>query len=104
MNESCRMAAHHRDAIAAPLPGETCFNGRDRTARLWHFEWKSEDVAKRAERYKEDEDLTAMPAKKLKEFLDTHQVKCVAIRHSAAYTAQESRRLPISGGRNWPRR
>ncbi|HZT29526.1 MAG TPA: YbaK/EbsC family protein [Gemmataceae bacterium] len=30
-----------------------------------------------------------MPATKLKEFLDAHQVKYVTIRHSAAYTAQE---------------
>jgi Ala-tRNA(Pro) deacylase len=30
-----------------------------------------------------------MPAKKLKEFLDAHQVKYVTIRHSEAYTAQE---------------
>jgi Ala-tRNA(Pro) deacylase len=30
-----------------------------------------------------------MPAKKLKEFLDMNHVKYVAIRHSAAYTAQE---------------
>jgi Ala-tRNA(Pro) deacylase len=30
-----------------------------------------------------------MPAKKLKEFLDTNHVKYVEIRHSAAYTAQE---------------
>jgi Ala-tRNA(Pro) deacylase len=30
-----------------------------------------------------------MPAKKLKEFLDANHVKYVAIRHSAAYTAQE---------------
>jgi len=30
-----------------------------------------------------------MPAKKLKEFLDSRQVKYVTINHSAAYTAQE---------------
>jgi Ala-tRNA(Pro) deacylase len=30
-----------------------------------------------------------MPAKKLKEFLDSHQVKYVTISHSPAYTAQE---------------
>jgi Ala-tRNA(Pro) deacylase len=30
-----------------------------------------------------------MPVKKLKEFLDTHKIKYVAIRHSSAYTAQE---------------
>jgi Ala-tRNA(Pro) deacylase len=30
-----------------------------------------------------------MPATRLKEFLDTNHVKYVAIRHSAAYTAQE---------------
>jgi len=30
-----------------------------------------------------------MPAKKLKEFLDAHQIKYATIRHSAAYTAQE---------------
>ena len=30
-----------------------------------------------------------MPVKKLKEFLDSHQVKYVSISHSAAYTAQE---------------
>ena len=32
---------------------------------------------------------TNMPAAKLKDFLDTNHVKYVAIRHSAAYTAQE---------------
>jgi Ala-tRNA(Pro) deacylase len=31
----------------------------------------------------------AMPAKKLKSFLDDHNVKYVVIRHSSAYTAQE---------------
>src|SRR5712692_4123817 len=30
-----------------------------------------------------------MPAKKLKEFLDRHNVKYVSVAHSAAYTAQE---------------
>ena len=30
-----------------------------------------------------------MPVQKLREFLDSHQVKYVAIRHSPAYTAQE---------------
>ncbi len=30
-----------------------------------------------------------MPAKKLREFLDSHQVKYVTISHSPAYTAQE---------------
>lgn len=30
-----------------------------------------------------------MPVKKLKEFLDSHKVKYVTIRHSLAYTAQE---------------
>ncbi len=30
-----------------------------------------------------------MPAKQLKEFLDTHKVKYVTMTHSAAYTAQE---------------
>jgi Ala-tRNA(Pro) deacylase len=30
-----------------------------------------------------------MPVKKLREFLDSHQIKYVAIAHSAAYTAQE---------------
>ena len=30
-----------------------------------------------------------MPAQKLKEFLDSQQVKYVTIRHSAAFTAQE---------------
>lgn len=30
-----------------------------------------------------------MPAQKLREFLDSHQVKYVTISHSAAYTAQE---------------
>jgi Ala-tRNA(Pro) deacylase len=30
-----------------------------------------------------------MPVKRLKEFLDSHQVKYVTISHSAAYTAQE---------------
>jgi hypoxanthine phosphoribosyltransferase len=30
-----------------------------------------------------------MPAKQLKEFLDSHKVKYVAITHSTAYTAQE---------------
>ncbi len=30
-----------------------------------------------------------MPVKRLKEFLDTHDIKYVTIRHSPAYTAQE---------------
>jgi Ala-tRNA(Pro) deacylase len=30
-----------------------------------------------------------MPAQKLKEFLDSHKIKYVTIRHSLAYTAQE---------------
>jgi Ala-tRNA(Pro) deacylase len=30
-----------------------------------------------------------MPAKKLKEFLDSHQIKYVSLQHSPAYTAQE---------------
>ena len=30
-----------------------------------------------------------MPAEKLKEFLDSHNIKYVSIRHSLAYTAQE---------------
>src|SRR6266498_199376 len=32
---------------------------------------------------------TAMPIKKLKEFLDANQVKYVSVVHSQAYTAQE---------------
>ena len=31
-----------------------------------------------------------MPVNKLKEFLDDHQTKYVTIRHSTAYTAQET--------------
>jgi Ala-tRNA(Pro) deacylase len=30
-----------------------------------------------------------MPVQKLKEFLDSHEVKYVTIQHSPAYTAQE---------------
>ncbi len=30
-----------------------------------------------------------MPAKKLEEFLDSHNIRYVTIKHSAAYTAQE---------------
>jgi len=39
-----------------------------------------------------------MPAKKLKEFLDDHQIKYTTIRHSQAFTAQEiAHRVHISG-------
>jgi len=39
-----------------------------------------------------------MPAKKLKEFLDDHQIKYTTIRHSQAFTAQEiAHSVHISG-------
>jgi Ala-tRNA(Pro) deacylase len=44
-----------------------------------------------------------MPATKLKEFLDTHQIKYLIIRHSPACIAQEIAALTQSGERNWPR-
>lgn len=41
---------------------------------------------------------TNMPAKKLKEFLDEHQIKYTTIRHSQAFTAQEiAHSVHISG-------
>ncbi len=40
-----------------------------------------------------------MPAKKLKEFLDRHNVKYVSVAHSAAYTAQEIAELTHTKGR-----
>ena len=39
--------------------------------------------------YNKGEEVTTMPAQKLKEFLDSQQVKYVTISHSAAFTAQE---------------
>ena len=41
-----------------------------------------------------------MPAKKLMEFLDSHQVKYVCITHSTAYTAQEVAALAHIRGRD----
>ena len=40
-----------------------------------------------------------MPARKLKEFLDRHNIKYVTITHSAAYTAQEIAELTHTKGR-----
>jgi Ala-tRNA(Pro) deacylase len=41
-----------------------------------------------------------MPARKLKEFLDSQQVKYVSIQHSPAYTAQEVAALTHVSGRD----
>jgi len=41
-----------------------------------------------------------MPAKKLREFLDSRQVKYLTINHSAAYTAQEAASLAHIRGKD----
>ena len=41
-----------------------------------------------------------MPATKLKEFLDTNNIKYVSITHSTAYTAQEIAALTHTKGRD----
>jgi Ala-tRNA(Pro) deacylase len=41
-----------------------------------------------------------MPAKKLKEFLDSHKIKYVSLQHSPAYTAQEVAAMTHISGRD----
>jgi hypothetical protein len=49
--------------------------------------------------HKEEE----MPVRRLKEFLDSRQVKYVSINHSLAYTAQEIAASAHIPGVGWPR-
>jgi Ala-tRNA(Pro) deacylase len=44
-----------------------------------------------------------MPVQKLKEFLDSQNIRYVAISHSRAYTAQGSQRSLTYRGKSWQR-
>jgi Ala-tRNA(Pro) deacylase len=44
-----------------------------------------------------------MPIQKLKEFLDSHNIKYVVISHSVAYRLRESRRSLTYQGKSWPK-
>jgi len=45
----------------------------------------------------------SMPLNRLKDFLDTYQIKYSGISHSVAYTAQGIAARPTFLGRNWRR-